>query len=49
MVGLLLIVAVKTKHLPFVRDKRTSYVRTALWGLLVRIIRNFSLIISVLF
>eukprot|EP00794_Sanderia_malayensis_P014008 gene14008-15466_t len=33
MIGLLLIIAVKSKHLPFAREKRTSFVRTAFWGL----------------
>ncbi|XP_065055059.1 phosphatidylinositol 4,5-bisphosphate 5-phosphatase A-like isoform X1 [Rhopilema esculentum] len=34
MIGMLLIIAVNSKHLPFIRNRRTSFVRTALWGLL---------------
>ena len=35
MIGMLLIVAVNFKHLPFIRNTRTSFARTGFWGLLV--------------
>lgn len=34
MMGLLLIVAVKPQHLPFIREIRTTYTKTAFYGLL---------------
>jgi len=34
MIGMSLIVAVNFKHLPFIRNSRTSFARTGLWGLL---------------
>lgn len=36
MIGMLLIVAVKMKHIPFIRNKRTSFTRTGFWGFVVR-------------
>lgn len=36
MMGMLLIVAVKPVHLQHIRDIRTTYTKTALFGLLVR-------------
>lgn len=36
MMGMLLVVAVKPVHLQHIRDIRTTYTKTALFGLLVR-------------
>ena len=49
MIGMLLLVAVNIKHIPFIRDKRTSFARTGLWGFVVRCEFNLGLLEKVIF